>query len=270
LYETDAGLEFYFTSSVSNVNLEQNTVRNQKGLLKLGTISAYEPIREKVYEKTNFIFSISNDLYGTLVIVPRKCSATISELSIKPYGDYGFSPDILITRIPFPVNIANESFEIKSELFDVNSNLVYSDLRTITTFDPSGSSLTMYIPGLKDPNKTTFLSGSLEVSQSLWVGQDAYITGSLQIGGAVQFDGIQESTYTTERMLAWHPTTKRVSYTNINDIENDNTETINIKLYQKNSLSNTTTIFRLIPSVEGRNVSVLKDNNTIGGGPSIS
>lgn len=269
LNETDAGLEFYFTSSIPTMNLEQNVVRNQKGLLKLGKISAYEPIQEKVYENTSFIFSTLNDLYGTLVVVPRKCSAIISELSVKPYGDYGFSPDILITRIPFPVNIANESFEIKSELFDVNSNLVYSDLRTITSFDPSGSSLTMYIPGLKDPNKTTFLSGSLEVSKSLWVGTNAFITGSLQVGGAVKFDGIHESTYTNERMLAWHPSTNLVSYTNVNDIDNDGTKTINVKLYQKNSTSTVTNVFRLIPSVEGRNVSVLKNTNTLGGGQSI-
>lgn len=268
LSEIDAGLEFYFTSSVTSLGFEINSVKNQTGLLKLGSISAYEPIREKVYTKTSFIFSISNDLYGTLVIVPRKCSATISELSMKPYGDFGFSPDTLITRIPFPINISNEAFEIKSELFDVNSNLVYSDLRTITSFDPSGSSLIINIPGLKDPNKTTFLSGSLEISKSLWVGGDANITGSLQIGGVVEFTGIQESTYTSERMLTWHPSTKRISYTNINDIDHDGKDTIKIKLYEKDSISNSTNVFRLIPSVEGRNVSVVKNNNLIGGGQS--
>jgi hypothetical protein len=266
LSETDAGLEFYFTSSLSVINLETNAVKNQKGLLKLGSISAYEPIGEKVYTKTSFMFSLANDLYGTLVIVPRKCSAIISELSMKPYGDSGFSPDTLITRIPFPINIANEAFEIKSELFDVNSNLVYSDLRTVTSFDPSGSSLSVYIPGLKDPNKTTFLSGSLLISQSLWVGENAYITGTLLVGGAVTLEGIQESSYTSERMLTWHPTTNQVTYTNINDIDHDGTKTIKIKLYEKNSPDTTTNVFRLIPSVEGRNVSVLDTNTSHGGG----
>lgn len=266
LSETDAGLEFYFTSSLSVINLESNAVKNQKGLLKLGSISAYEPIEEKVYTNVSFIFSIDNDLYGTIIIVPKKCSAIISELSMKPYGDFGFSPDTLITRIPFPINIANEAFEIKSELFDVNSNLVYSDLRTITSFDPSGSSLSVNIPGLKDPNKTTFLSGNLLISQSLWVGDDVFITGSLQVGGAVLFEGIEESTYTVERMLTWNPTTNQVFYTNINDIDHTGTETINVKLYEKNSSNTSTNVFRLIPSVEGRNVSVLKDNNSLGGG----
>jgi len=269
LSETDAGLEFYFTSSMSEIEFEVNSVKNQKGLLKLGTVSAYEPREETVYTNTSFMFSISNDLYGTLVIVPRKCSAIISDVSMKPYGDFGFSPDTLVTRIPFPINIANETFEIKSELFDVNSNLVYSDLRTVATFDPSGSSLAVYIPGLKDPNKTTFLSGSLEISKSLWVGENTYITGSLKIGGAVRFDGIQESTYTTERMLAWNPITNRVSYTNVNDIDHDDTNVINLKMYEKGS-SNSTNTFRLIPCVEGRNVSVLRPTNSPGGGQSLS
>jgi hypothetical protein len=269
LSETDAGLEFYFTSSLSAINLERNAVKNQPGLLKLGFVSAYEPIEEKVYTKTSFMFSLTNDLYGTLVMVPRKCSVIISELSMKSYGDFGYSPDTLVTRIPFPINIANEAFEIKSELFDVNSNLVYSDLRTVAAFDPSGSSLSVYIPGLKDPNKTTFLSGSLLISQSLWVGDDATVTGSFQVGGAVTFEGIQESTYTSERMMTWHPTTHKVSYTNINDIDHEGTKTVKIKLYEKNSSNTEPDIFRLIPSVEGRNVSVLKTNTSPGGGQSL-
>lgn len=265
LMETDAGLEFYFTSSISNINLESNVVKNQNGLLKLGSILAYEPVEEKHYSNTSFMFSINNDLYGTFVIVPRKCSAIISELSMRPYGDFAFSPDTLITRIPFPISIANEAFEIKSELFDINSNLVYSDLRTVASFDPSGSSLLINIPGLKDPNKTTFLSGSLLISQSLWVGDNAYVTGSLQIGGTVTFEGIEESTYTSERMLTWHPTTNQIYYTNINDIDHDNNDVLNIKLYEKGSNSSTTNTFRLIPSVEGRNVSVLKSGISIVG-----
>lgn len=265
--ESDAGLDFYFTSSVPEINYEEGIDINQPGLLKIGTVSAYEPIEEKVYFPAKFVFSPKHDLFGTVVVVPKKCSATISELSLKPYGDSGFSPDTLITRIPFPVSIANEVFEIKAELFDINSNLVYSDLRTITSFDPTGSSLTMYIPGLKDPNKTAFLSGSLEISKSLWVHENVDIGGSLTLGGTLQLDGIEESEYTTERMLTWHPTSHKVFYTNINDIENDETNTINIKLYEKGG--DLLSSYRLIPSVEGRNVSVLKPANKAGGGSVI-
>jgi hypothetical protein len=262
LTDSDVSVEFYFTSSL--ISSLKST--NQLGLLKLGSISAYKPIEETVYDQTSFLFSLSEDLYGTLVIVPKKCSAVLSNISLKPYGDFGFSTDTLITRIPFPVNIANESFEIKSELFDINSKLVYSDLRTITTFDPSGSSLAVFIPGLKDPSKTSFLSGSLEVSKSLWVGENAYITGSLQIGGTVKLDGIVESSYTNERMLSWNPSNHKVYYTNVNDIDYLGSS-IGIKLYNKNGTDLST--YRVIPCIEGKNISVLKSKNTQGGGVSL-
>ncbi len=257
LYDTDAGLELYFTSSVSNIYLEQNLVKEQTGLLKIGTVSIFEPIMEKVHNPINIMFSVSHDLYGTLVLVPRKCTAIVSDISLKPYGDSGFSPDTLITRIPFPINIPNEAFEIKSELFDINSNLVYSDLRNITSFDPTGSSLVVFISGFKDPNKITFLSGSLEISQSLLVGEDVLIKHDLLVQGSVSFDNIQESTYTTERMLAWNPTSKLISYTNVNNILPDKdvgTEEIDVTLYGKGNTSRTT--YRLIPSVKGRNIHV--------------
>jgi len=95
----------------------------------------------------------------------------LSDISLKVYGDYGFSPDILFSKIPFKVNIANETFDIKAELFDKNSTLVYSDLRTLQTFDPYGESLYVYVPGYSniDPTKIEKISGSLSISQSLFL-----------------------------------------------------------------------------------------------------
>ena len=263
LSESDSGLKIYFTSSVSEINNEKNLENSQPGLLKLGSVTSYEQKSESVYDSINFLFTPTNDLFGTIILVPRKCTVLISKLSIKPYGDYGFSPDVLITRVPFPINTKNESFEIKAELFDINSNLVYSDLRTISTFDISGSSLNVFIPGFKDPNTITFLSGSLEVSMSLWVGENAYITGSLQIGGALKLENIIESSYTTERLLGWHPSNNNVVYTNINDIDYIGTEEINVSLYEKNG--NDIQTFRLIPSILGRNIFIPKESNNIGG-----
>jgi len=256
LSETDAGLEFYFTSSISDINLELNATKEQNGLLKLGVVSAYEPLQEKIYNQINILFSLAHNLYGTLLIVPRKCTAIISELSLKPYGDFGFSPDTLITRISFPIHVANESFELKSELFDINSKLVYSDLRTISSFDVNGDSLKFHIPGFRDPTKTEFLSGSLEISQSLFVREDASITGSFTVLGPVFLNGIEESLYLNERMLAWNKETGRVSYTNLNDIDPVGTTHINVSLYGKNTDDKILPPFRLIPAVEGKNIFV--------------
>ncbi len=257
LFDTNAGLEFYFTSSIPELNLERNIMSSQPGLLKIGTLPFYESISEKIYNPTNIIFELSNDLHGTLVIVPKKCTATISELSLKPYGDFGFSPDVLVTRLPFPVTIKNEAFELKSELFDINSNIVYSDLRTIATFDPSGSSLAVFIPEFRDINNLDFVSGSLEISKSLLIGGDGRISGSLLVKGAVIFEDISESKYELERNLAWDPITNKISFTNLNDVDHSGRDELVVTLYEKGTADKIPK-FRLIPSVLGKNIWVPK------------
>ncbi len=252
--ELDSGLEFYLTSSLPDINLEQNVSKTQKGLLKLGVVPAFGSDIEKVYTPYNILFNISHDLFGTIIIVPRKCTATISQLSLRPYGDYGFSPDILITKIPFPIVIPNEPFELKAELFDINSNLVYSDLRTVTSFDVSGSSLGVFIPGYQDPSKTTFISGNLIISKSLWVGENAFITGSLEVTGPVGFKGIIESSYTKERMMAWNSEDYSIRYTNVGNILNNGNNEIVMTLYKHPNSDEKDGDFRLIPSIEGRNI----------------
>jgi hypothetical protein len=261
--DIDAGLEFYFTSSLAGINNQQNSVHLQKGLLKLGVVSAAQNIPEKVYANpVQILFSSNCDLYGTLIIVPYKCNAIISKLSIKPYGDFGFSPDTLITRIPFPVQSKNESFEIKSELFDVNSNIVYSDLKTTVTFDKDGDSLYSYILGLKDPANIKELAGSLDIKGGLIVGDATVIEKTLTINGAVYLSTIIESEYnSSDRMLTLDGVNKSIRYTNINDINTIGTEELDIKLAGKgSSLLSTLTNYRLIPSIKGRNISVLKES----------
>jgi hypothetical protein len=115
-------------------------------------------------------FVPSNDLYGTLVIVPKLCQVYIKNISFRVYGDDGVSPDTFITRIPWSISVANETFEVKSELFDINHNLVYSDLRVIASFDPSGSSL---VPNVQGGGS----AGDLTVDGTLNVTQNAIIDG---------------------------------------------------------------------------------------------
>ena len=92
-------------------------------------------------QKQNFEFKFPEDLYGTLVVYPENVKQIIvSDLSIKVSELYGYTGNSYYVKVPFPVNVANEVFEIKSELYDVNSNLSYTNLRTVQVFDPSGSS----------------------------------------------------------------------------------------------------------------------------------
>lgn len=169
LDSTDSKVSFYFTSSSDGITKEKDYI-SPFGL-KIGEISTKEETSLKTFkDKQMLFFTPTNDYYGTLIIVPTNCNVTLSELSLKVYGDYGFSPDILFSKIPFRINIPNEGFIIKAELFDVNSTLVYSDLQTIQSFDAGGESLFVFIPNSNvDPSKVQFVSGSLTISQSLFL-----------------------------------------------------------------------------------------------------
>lgn len=165
-----ANVSFYFTSSMDTIKTEKNYI-SQFGL-KVGDLTIEDIVETKTFgEKQMFFFTPTDDYYGTIVIVPFGCNVTLSEFSLKVYGDYGFSPDILFTKIPFKISMANETFAIKSELFDINSNLVFSDLHVKQTFDPRGESLYVFMPGFgnQDPTKLQKVSGSLTVSQSLYL-----------------------------------------------------------------------------------------------------
>lgn len=169
LNDTSAKISFYFTSSIPSIQQEKN-YRSPFGLL-IGEVSTKEKTTLKRFsDKQMLFFTPTEDYYGTLVVVPYRCYPTFSEMSLMVYGDYGFSPDILFTKIPFPLHVKNETFQFKAELFDVNSTLVYSDLNTIQTFDPEGLSFYTVVGGSNaDPTQTTKVSGSFTVSQSLFL-----------------------------------------------------------------------------------------------------
>jgi hypothetical protein len=270
--DIDASLDFYFTSSILGVNTQQNSIHSQPGLLKLGSVSAYQSISEQVYNKPiQMLFSSNCDLYGTLVIIPYKCTATISKLSVKPYGDYGFSPDVLITKIPFPVKNKNESFEIKAELFDINSNVVYSNLRTISTFDKDGESLYLYIPGLKDPTTTSLLKGSLLIKGGLEVGDNALFRDDITVEKNVILSGIEEADYKLpNRLLTLDGGDNSIKYTNINDMDHDGNDEVTVNLFTKSDNTDDITTLRLIPSVKGSNKSVLQNGDVIVDGEKIT
>lgn len=136
----NAKVSFYFTSSDSNIKKEKN-YREPYGLF-LGEVLVPQQVSYKLFSDTQEIsFTPNNDYYGTLVIVPYQCNVILSNLSLKNYGDYGYSPDTGFIRIPFPINVANEAFTIKAELYDINSNLVYTINPQTKAFDQYGASL---------------------------------------------------------------------------------------------------------------------------------
>ncbi len=164
--QTGAKLAFYITSSHPNAALESAYTSNFG--VKIAEIDATQSGSVADFTDSYTFYTPQNDFYGTLVVVPTLCNAYLKDISIGVYGDDGFSPDIYSTKIPWPIRVANEAFEIKSELFDINNNLVYSDLFVTQNFDPSGSSLIPYIPG-GGGYQDLHVSGSLYVSQSIIV-----------------------------------------------------------------------------------------------------
>lgn len=168
--ETEARLDVYFTSSV--VGATQDTNFTSKFGIKLASLEANIVGPRKIFDDIVGFYTPPIDLYGTLVIVPYKCQAYIKNMSFRVYGDDGFSPDVFVSRIPWPISVANETYQIKAELFDINHKLVYSDLNIIQNFDPSGSTLVPYIPGtgiVQPGTLDVFVSGSLYVSKSIFV-----------------------------------------------------------------------------------------------------
>jgi len=135
-----AKLKFYITSSLPSVN-KNISYDSNRGVL-IGEFAYSGSTTGKYFDqKQNFEFKFPEDLYGTLVVYPENVKQIIvSDLSIKVSELYGYTGNSYYVKVPFPVNVANEVFEIKSELYDVNSNLSYTNLRTVQVFDPSGSS----------------------------------------------------------------------------------------------------------------------------------
>ena len=216
---TDASLKFYLTSSVSEAALHSN-YNNKHGIL-LGTIIADKVGILNNFDKQYFFFTPKNDLYGTMVIVPYKCKPYLKNISFRVYGDDGFSPDVFTTRVPWSISVANETFAIKSELFDINHNLVYSDLNILQNFDPSGSSLIPYIPG--STAGSTNIVGDLTVTGTIidTAGSIIIGVGQLYVPGMIQrpTNEISSSRFVTK--LGLSSNSGRLATTQIADIRHD-------------------------------------------------
>ena len=135
-----AKVSFYLSSSSPGISGEPNF--NPTYGLKIGEVSVSDITAKKVFTpQPELFFTPLNDYYGTLVIVPYQCNVTLANMSLINYGDYGFSPGGATIQVPFPINVANEAYTLKAEIYDNNANLVYTTQPIIQTFDPLGLSL---------------------------------------------------------------------------------------------------------------------------------
>jgi hypothetical protein len=135
-----ATLDFYLTGSYLNNNKEKD-YSNTYGIHLANLTISDKTTSKNFHNNLQFKFTPLNDIFGTLVIVPNNVkSIIINKLSIVCDRTNGFSPSSYTVRVPFNVDQPKELFDIKAELYDNNSNIVYSNLRTIQTFDPNGES----------------------------------------------------------------------------------------------------------------------------------
>lgn len=172
-----SNLQFFITSSDQGALISGDHVIG-KGIL-LHTENLYGNTNEKIsYDKQTSLFSVNDDITGTLKIQFDKCIGTLSDISIKPYTTNGRSADTFTVLVPFPLTVANESFDILCELYDNNDVLVFTSTPTVKIFDIHGDSILYPY----DPTSLTFVSSSLTVSQSLTVGGDVKINKSLNLG----------------------------------------------------------------------------------------
>ena len=162
-----AKLKFYITSSISGIN--KNLTYDQNRGVLIGEFAYSGSTAGKYFDqKQNFEFKFPEDLYGTLVVYPENVKQiVISDLSIKVSELFGYTGNSYYVKIPFPINVANEVFEIKSELYDINSNLSYTNLRTVQVFDPSGSSAAPDIGSATVINAGTINTNNLNVTSSI-------------------------------------------------------------------------------------------------------
>ena len=162
-----AKLKFYITSSLPSVNKNLGYDLN-KGILIAEFTYSGSTTGKYFDQKQNFEFKFPEDLYGTLVVYPENVKQIIvSDLSIKVSELYGYTGNAYYVKVPFPINVANEVFEIKSELYDVNSNLSYTNLRTVQVFDPSGSSTPPDIGSTTVINAGTVNTNNLNITSSI-------------------------------------------------------------------------------------------------------
>jgi hypothetical protein len=220
--DSTSKVEFFFTSSIASMQTE----KNYQGLfgLKLGEISTSDKVETKYFNKSQRIFfTPSDDYFGTLVVVPNKCNVTLSNLSLKVYGDHGFSPDVLVIQIPFSVKVKNEAFDLKAELLDIDSNVVYSNLRTVQSFDSDGESL--YTAAQANP-----------VNSIVRITQRSSNTPGVSWNGVPSFPDLTNCD-ATSRLVGWHipdggETDGQLCYLNVSELRIDSDNYIVVSEFQ--------------------------------------
>jgi len=196
--QNQGGLSFYLTGS--QYSFSTSNLFDGYGI-KLLDVILPKNVAEKHYGRIETSFIVNQDVNGTMVIAPYNGNFIISKVSIKPSQAFSFSPEILNIRVPFAVDVKNARYQIRAELFDVNSNQIPVKLETTEFFDPDGitlakisSSLFSNIvnspPGFADFDfinptvETIHVLSSSQIDGNLTVFGNAFLTASQAISSS--------------------------------------------------------------------------------------
>lgn len=243
-----AKVSFYFKSSVSGIENEKDY--NSTYGLKIGELAVPEAVVTKSFDGVQTLyFTPLEDYFGTLVIVPYRCFVNLSEMSLKIYADAGFSPDVLQVQTPFLINCQNEAFELKSELFDKDANVVFSDLKTTHIFDPAGDSLKVPL-GQSSDGGTILVGGPLNGGTTVNTVTNFTVTGDLWLPNLDPDAGYPK------RFVAWTPpsgsnASGSLIYTNVSNLVIDRNDYISLTSVD---FGTTRTVKSLAVAYDGANI----------------
>jgi hypothetical protein len=216
--DSTARVEFYFTSSIESMVKEKEYNPNYGW--KLGEVSTDEKTDKKYFkEAQELFFTPTEDYFGTLKIVPYNCNVILSDLSLKVYGDTGFSPETLVIRVLCPLNVSNEAFEFQAELYDINHILIPAELKekkgfNTTAAETSGAGTS--VVGVSDTSDTgVFVSAA---GEAVVVDSD-----TLTVNGSLYLPNLTPNCSPTDynRLVTWNGTNGALERTDIVDLYHD-------------------------------------------------
>lgn len=123
--------------------------------IKIGEID--NSVESSANKKYTYTFFSNIERYGTIILVPVLGSWTVSSLSLTPYHDLDYSLDSFDVKVPLPVSVRNELYEIETELYDEMGRLAYGKDSYTFTYNKKFMPLKKQI--FVDPNGLTLAVG---------------------------------------------------------------------------------------------------------------
>ena len=115
----------YVKSSVGNTTDSKLYAYLLSGNDKIKIAEIDSTFGSNVNEKYSYTFYSNIERNGTIILVPVSGTWTISTLSLSPYQSTDYSIDSFDIKIPLPIFVNNELYEIETELYDEAGRLVY-------------------------------------------------------------------------------------------------------------------------------------------------